>query len=301
MKFSIVFDGSNDSIDFDVLYNGDLLIYMVEQANNERCNSYSDDGVLSKAVTRCINDINNSVSLSNSILSQLGIDHFPVRNDLLDYLDQRTLNALHTQWVQSQDLLFDIDKLRFSDILQQSQLGWRLHDLYPDNIRSVKLAEVMTKLGYLAPYEDVNMSVHRLEMYLAKKIEYKSANKWAVFENPFKDTMISNNDSVTFSFGYTYVGRQLYNKWQYWDTELEFNDHYNYETLEHAFQISLDRPQTIPYSKEFLEWCNQHNVHPVTTQIPIANAVDIERNLTYYRTILYKNSLAGNSVRIIIH
>lgn len=301
MKFSIIFDSSNDSIDFEVLYNGDLLSYMVEQANIKKCNTYSDGGVVAKTINRCVNDINNNVSLCNSILGQIGATNFPVRNNLLDYLDQRVLNSLHAQWVQSQDLEFDIDQLRFSSHSQQSQIGWRLHDMYPDHIRKAKLAEIMTKLGHLAPYEDVNMSVHRLEMWLAKKIEYKSPDKWAVFDNPFKDTIVSNNDSVTFSFGYTYVGRQLYNKWQFWDTELEFDDHYNYETLEHAFQISLDRPQTIPFSTEFLQWCQHRNVRPVTTQIPIANAVDIDRHLTYYRNILYQNSLAGNSASIIIH
>lgn len=301
MKFSIIFDNSNDSIDFEVLYNGDLLSYMVEQANSKKCNTYFDDGVVSKTVNRCVADINTNISICNSILGQIGVTNFPVRNILLDYLDQRVLNSVHEQWVQSQHLEFDIDQLRFSSQSEQSKIGWRLHEMYPDHIRKIKLAEILTKLGHLAPYEDVNMSVHRLEWWLAKKIEYKSPGKWAVFDNPFKDTMISNNDSVTFSFGYTFVGRQLYNKWQFWDTELEFNDHYNYETLEHAFQISLDRPQTIPFSTEFLQWCEHHNVRPVTTQIPIANAVDIDRHLTYYRNILYNNSLAGNSASITIH
>jgi len=301
MKFSIVFDNSNDSIEFDVVYNSDLLLYMVDQANAKQCNAYTDTGVVAKTVNRCLADINHSVELSNSVLSQLKVQTFPARTNLMEYLDQQVLNSLHAQWVQSQASEFDIDALRFAQDQLPAQVGWRLHDMYPDEIRQVKLAEIMIKLGYIAPYEDVNMSVHRLEHFWAKKIEYKSAAKWDVFENPYKDTMISNNDVVTFSFGYTYVGRQFYNKWQYWDNDLQYNDHYNYETLEHAFQLCFDRPQTIAYSPEFLIWCQRHNVKPVTTQIPIANAVDIDKNLTYYRTVVYTNSKAGNSAKIVIH
>ena len=113
--------------------------------------------------------------------------------------------------------------------------------------------------------------------------------------------MISNNDVVNLSFGYTYVGRQFYNKWQYWDTDLEFVDHYNYETLEYAFQLNLARPQTIPYSKEFIHWQHQKGVKAITTQIPIANIIDLEKNLKYYRTMLYKNSKANNRATLLLH
>ena len=203
--------------------------------------------------------------------------------------------------MQSQQNIVDIDKLRFSQDKTVSQLGWRLHDLYPDEIRQIRLAEAMQKLGFIFPYEEVNMTVHRLESFFAKDIEFKSHSKWQVFDNPFQDTMISNNDVVNLSFGYTYVGRQYYNKWQYFDTDLDCIDHYNYETLEYAFQINLDRPQTVPYSKEFLKWCQDKKVPPIACQLPIANAVDLEKNLKYYRTILYKNSKARNRAKLLIH
>ena len=145
------------------------------------------------------------------------------------------------------------------------------------------------------------MTVHRLEKFFASNIEFKADTKWQVFDNPFVNSMVTNNDILNFSFGYTYVGRQYYNKWQYYDTNLDCVDHYNYETLEFAFQINLDRPQTIPYSKEFLKWCHDKNVPAISCQIPIANAVDLEKNLKYYRTILFKNSQAGNRAKLVIH
>ena len=157
----------------------------------------------------------------------------------------------------------------------------------------------MEKLGYIFPYEEVNMAVHRLEnSFVKSNLEFSSDDKWEVFENPFRKSTISNNDIVNFSFGYTYVGRQYYNKFEYFDDELKCKDHYNYETLESSFQLSLQKPQTIPYSKEFVEWANKTGAEMITTQIPIANIDDLTDKLFDYRKILHRNSQADNKVTI---
>ena len=139
-----------------------------------------------------------------------------------------------------------------------------------------------------------------MESFFADNTEFKADTKWQVVENPFIASMVSNNDVVNFSFGYTYVGRQYYNKWKYFDTELECTDHYNYETLEWAFQVNLDRPETVSYSPEFEAWRLAQNVPSVTTQLPIANAIDLEKNLHHYRSILYKNSQQNNRAKLVI-
>lgn len=301
MKFSLVFDQSGDSIEFDVIYNGDMLQHFVAVSKAEDCNLFTDDAVIVDRVDRLLNDLSNCLSLTNSVLFDLIGTRFPETDNRLDYLDQRALNRQHAEWVRSQQADLDIDQLRFSDNPKISRLGWQLHDLYPDNIRTIKLAEAMAKLGLIFHYEEVNMTVHRLEHFFSMPIEFKAGKKWQIFPNPYLDSMTSNNDVVNFGFAYTYVGRQYYNKWQYFDSDLEFQDHYNYENLEFAFQLNLGRPQTVPFSKEFLEWCRIKQVPPVTTQIPIANAVDLEKNLRHYRTILYTNSRARNSTRIAIH
>ena len=158
----------------------------------------------------------------------------------------------------------------------------------------------MEKLGYLYPYEEVNMGVHNLE-WLFDNLEFSSDDKWKVFDNPFRKTMISNNDIVNFSFGYTYVGRQYYNKFEFFDDELTYQDHYNYETLEYSFQLNLKKPQTIPYSKEFLEWAKKTNAELITAQIPIANIDNLSGKLFDYRKILYRNSRDNNQATIILH
>jgi hypothetical protein len=158
----------------------------------------------------------------------------------------------------------------------------------------------MEKLGYIYPYEEVNMSIHRLEKSFTQ-MEFKADNKWEVFENPFLNNMISNNDVVNFSFGYTYVGRQYYNKFKYFDSNLDCQDHYNYETLEFAFQMNLSRPETIPFSSEALNWATGQNIKLIAEQIPIANIVDLETNLVDYRKMLYRNSRDNNRAKIVLN
>jgi len=301
MKFSLVFENSNHEIEFDVVNNADILEYFIHKSNTNNCNSFTDNNLIGINVDKLLNELHTALTLTNSVMSNLCDIRFKEQFDLLEYLDQNFLNKQHENWVFSQQKVINIDQLRFSSNLQVSKLGWKLHDLYPDEIRDIRLAEAMIKLGLIFPYEEVNMTVHRLEDFFTSAIEFKSDSKWQIFDNPFLDSMISNNDIVNFSFGYTYVGRQYYNKWQYFDTNLDCTDHYNYETLEHAFQINLDRPQTVPYSKEFLKWCQDKKVPAITCQIPIANAVDIEKNLKYYRTILYTNSQSGNRAKLSIH
>ena len=302
MKFSLVFENSGDSIPFVVVENLDLFDFFVKKINSESKNLFDNNYQLSKEIDKKLNDINWSLSKTNEVLHLLINQSFEQKDKLTDYLDQDFLNKTHCDWVFSQQQLVNIDAMRFNSQAAIAEIGNKLHEIYPDEIRIIKIAEAMIKLGYIYPYEEVNLSVHRLESCFKKNnLEFSGNNKWEVFDNPFIDTVVSNGNVVNFSFGYTYVGRQLYNKYEYFDTNLKYNDHYNYETLEYSFQLSLDKPQTIPFSKEFLAWCQEHNVKPVTTQLPLANIIDLEKNLFEYRKILYKNSKQNNQASIITH
>jgi hypothetical protein len=298
MKFNLVFDNTNDYIPFEVKYNHKLFEWFVAHADQTGNNSFGDS---EKTYTNCnqlLNQLHWSLCKTNEVLWPLYKSTFPQSDVLTDYLDQQFLNRQHELWVKSQYHNILIDQLRCSENIDKNKIGNALHELYPDNIRTVKLAEAMTKLGYIYAYEEVNLTVHRLESFFAKDIEYKADKKWQVFDNPFVNSIESNNSVVNFSFGYTYVGRQYYNKWKCFDTNLDCSDHYNYETLEWAFQLNLGRPETIDYSPEFVQWCKQRGVPALTTQLPIANVVDLEENLHYYRTMLYKNSQQKNKAKL---
>lgn len=300
MKFFLVFDHSGDSIEFESVSNHDLIGWFIQEAAAQGQNHFGDHGFIYKECNRLVNELNWAVGKTNEVLYALSSQRFDQRDNMLDCLDQTFLNRQHERWVMSQRHRVDIDQLRFSNNRDQARIGNTLHDQYPDDIRQVSLAEAMTKLGYIFAYEEVNMTVHRLEQFWTQPLEFRSPDKWQVFDNPYRDTMVSTNDVVNLSFGYTYVGRQYYDKWKNFDSDLEFVDHYNYEQLEWAFQLNLDRPEIIPYSAEFLSWCNQHRVPPITRQIPLANIVDLEKNLQHNRTVLYKNSQAGNHAKLVI-
>lgn len=300
MRCFLVFEKSGDAIEFETIANQDLLTYFIGQATDQNKNSFSDNGVIHRECNRLLNELNWAVGKTNEVLFPLYGKTFEQNDNFLDCLDQKFLNKQHEQWVFSQRHVVDIDALRFSNNTDQAYIGNKLHDCYPDEVRKIRLAEAMTKLGYIFPYEEVNMTVHRLEAFFSRHIEFKSQYKWDVFDNPYQSSMVSNNDVVNLSFGYTYVGRQYYDKWKNFDSVLEFQDHYNYEQLEWAFQLNLNRPETITFSEEFLSWCKSNNVRPITTQIPLANIVDLDKNLKKYRAVLYKNSRDSNQAKLVI-
>jgi hypothetical protein len=299
MQFKLEFDNSRDYIPFEVVHNHDMIEWFIKKANIDAHNSFNAP-TISNQCSKLLNNIHWSVCKTNEVLWLLCGEKFTENDNRYDYLDQKFLNQQHNSWVKSQSHIVDIDQLRYSSIAPRAKIGNLLHDAYPDHIRKIALAEAMTKLGYIYPYEEVNMTVHCLEELFAKDTEFKADAKWQVFDNPFKSTMVSNNNVVNFGFNYTYVGRQYYNKWKCFDTELEYSDHYNYETLEWAFQMNLSRPETVSYSPEFYKWCEEKQVPMITTQIPIANVIDLEKNLHHYRSVLYKNSQQNNQAKLTI-
>jgi hypothetical protein len=302
MKFSLVFDNSGDTLPFELKYNHELFEFFVDRSNQQTQNSFSNRRTLYKDLDKKITHLHWAISKTNEVLCPLAGRSFDQHINLENYLDQNFLNKTHCDWVFSQEKLVDIDQLRFSHNSELASIGNQLHELYPDHLRTVSLASVLEKLGYIYPYEEVNMGIHRLETSFNKQnLEFSADKKWEVFSNPYIETMISNNDVVNFSFGYTYVGRQYYNKFEHFDSDLLYKDHYNYETLEFSFQLTLQKPQTISYSPELVEWSKKHNVPMITTQLPIANILDIETKLFEYRKILYRNSRDDNRAKIVLN
>jgi len=299
MKFFIVFDNSGDTIPFEVKYNHELFEYFLSKVNSESQNSFSMGRDFYKEVNQKITHLHWAISKTNEIFYDLFGFSFPEETNLDNYVDQSFLNKIHCDWTFSHDHTLNIDTLRMSSNSTRSYFGNMLHEQYPDEIRKIKTAPLLEKIGYIYPYREINMGIHRLENSFGN-IEMKAENKWEVFANPFVDKMVTNNDVVNFSFGYTYVGRQYYNKFKFFDTELACSDNYNYENLEFAFQINLLKQETIPFSKESIDWANRHNIKLVAEQIPIANIVDLEEKLFDYRKVLYKNSQKENQAKIIL-
>jgi hypothetical protein len=302
MKFSLVFENSGDTIPFETVANEDLLEFFVDRANHQAQNSFSNNYALSKIVLTRTAEIQSALARTNEVLYDLAGINFKQLTDVNDYLNQDFLNQQHAEWVVSQQFTVPVHKLQFSSHAATAQLGQQLHNVYPDDVVEVKLAEAMTKLGYLYPYEEVNMTVHRLESVFDRtNLTYDAAGKWMVFDNPFVNTMTTTPSIVNFSFGYTYVGRQSHNKFEHFDLDLKYNDHYNFEVLEFSFALNLQNPETKQFSPEFLAWCKRHNIKPVATEIQIGNIPDLYKRLHDYRKILFRNSKNNNNVKIILN
>jgi hypothetical protein len=302
MKFSLVFKNTGDSIPFEIVHNHELFEFFVKKSIDENQNQFLDNQLIAQRVSKGLTDLHWALSNTNEILWDLVGISFPQSDNLETYLDQSLLNRIHAEWVFSQDRKVQVHQLRFSTNSNAARLGERLHDQFSDDISETRLAVAMQHLGKIFPYEDVNTAVHRLESIFTNSIEYNASSKWKVFDNPFQKTsMVSNQDRMNFTLGYTYVGRQLYNKFEYFDMSLDCKDHYNYETLEYSFNLNLQQPETVAFSPEFLAWCDRHNRRPMANQIPIANVIDLDKHLTEYRKMLYNNSQANNSASIILH
>jgi hypothetical protein len=163
MKFSLVFDNSGDVLPFEVVYNHKLFEYFVNYSDTKLQNSFLNHQTLFKELDKKITHLHWAVSKTNEVLYSLVGKSFEQQSNLENYLNQDFLNKTHCDWVFSQLEVADINKLRFSDNSNVSLLGWKLHELYPDEIRIVKTSELLEKLGYIYPYEEVNMGVHRIE------------------------------------------------------------------------------------------------------------------------------------------
>ena len=295
MRFSLLFENSGDQLPFELVANRPLFEYFVSQAESTNSNRFYINNEFLLSVEAQVDDVQQNMNTVKPVLGQFTSGEFDPPGLFENYLDQQFLNRTHCAWVKSQQVELDIDQLR----LAGSELGERLHAEYPDAIRRVKLAQALDKLGYLSAYEEINMSIHRLENCF-QDVVFDSSNKWELFDNLYKDSMLCNNSVTNFRFGFTYLGRQYYDKWQHFDDKLEFSDHYNYEKLEFSFNVGLEKPQTLPFSPEFLAWCEQHQIKPVGCEIPVANLIDLTENLFKYRKILYTNARDNNAAQIII-
>jgi len=301
MKLLLTFENSGNEIPFVVHKNHDLIHYFVDKCNENNNNSFDNLSKLSNTVDQKLTQLHWAISKTNEVLYSLVGYNFDQKMNLLDYFNQDFLNKTHSVWVKSQQEIIDIDHLRMSSNHDSAKLGNMLHEMYPDEIRKVKLAPILEKLGYLYPYEEVNMGVHRLESsFNNSTMTFENSDRYHVFDNPFVDSIESTNEVCNFSFSYTFVGRQNYDKFKNFDLDLKCDDFYNFETMEYSFNVNLENPETIPYSSEFSQWAAEKNVSLISEQIPIANIENLYENLIKYRTIFYDNSKQRNKLHLSI-
>ena len=300
MKIELVFKNSGDSLPIQIVYNNELVAFLLDKFQGVEFNYEhlsNVNAVLSskqwcRQVDNKVKHIQNCISKLNPVLEKLIAKQFELRESIIECLDQNYLNKLHNDWAISQK-----NNIVIKEVYNQypDSIGQILFNRYPDNIPTALIADVLDKLNLLNEYEDLNITIHDLEICF-NQLCFVAEDKWEIFDNTFKD--IEFNDSITnFYLGYTYVGRQNQDKFNNFENGNN-TDYWNFETLEYSFHCNLRRPQTIPFSTEFVNWCNTNGIKVSGNKLPMGNFINLEKNLLDYRKIVYNNIRQQNSASL---
>jgi chaperonin cofactor prefoldin len=294
MNFSLTFDNSGDSIDF-VSTNPGLVEYYVDQLNQRKANSFRvQNSTWADSVTQDINHLHTVLEEVNSWIEELTNWRYDVF-ELEDYLNQKNLNKLHANWVNSQNQMYDIDVKRqqnnFTGIVEH------IHDLFPDDERFVMLGNLLTKLNQSQQYDQINHAVHKLESKFDQINFRMSDGSWQEFSNIF-DKSVLTNDVTNFNLTFNHLGRTLYNKFQTFDLNLEHDDENSFDQLLGFVDIRLVPTQTIPLSREYQQWCRSVNRVACGDNLNLGNIPNLSNRLTEYRQLIYKNLKNNNNFSI---
>jgi hypothetical protein len=295
MKYCMVFDKTGDEIPFDPI-NQELLDFYLVHLNQQNLNKFwSSDPLLGNKILSKIHSLKKCLLEINSWLPDLIDMHFEIRDDEF-YLNQHVLNKMHADWVQSQSWVYDIQKKRVESDF--SGLAEKIHDMFPNEIQTPPLADILDKLGLTEDYNSLNdPHIHGLEL-MFNTVEFAVRPGWTkIASNPFDKTLLTNN-CANLSISFNHLGRTLYNKFLNFDVDLEHNDENSFDELLGGLTLSFVPSQTIPLSAEYVNWCSQHNRVPIGKFLNIGNIPNLSEDLTRYRIIVFRNLLRNNSFSI---
>jgi hypothetical protein len=295
MNFSIVFENTGDSLPFETCSSevAEVLLYYVDNLNNKNLNKFIIPSA-GKKIQTAILALDSSLHETNKWIYEILDSYIETYVDS-EYLDQRILNKLHCNWVNSQTVLYDIQAKRKKYKSAQTEL---INNLYPDEISITSVGTLVNeKLGYKKLYDSINLNIHRLEEIFQNIRGQVADQDWVEFDNPFSKTLLTNNIG-NFSLSFYHPGRTLYNKFEYFDMDLVWDDENSYDQLLGYVTINLSNPQTVPLSKEYVDWCVVHNKIPSGDNFNIGNIKNLVNRLTDYRKIIFQNTLQNNTFSI---
>jgi hypothetical protein len=298
MKFFIVFDKSGDLLEFVTLDStrAEILDYYVDNLKQNNSNSFQSI-VDPTFIDVLISNLHNSITESNKFIKN--ITGQPVMEcNTEEYINQAKLNQLHADWVSSQRYQFNIQEKKQSVDIGVVEMANRLHKEFSDDIPVIDLGNILNKLGYTDVYSQINTNLHLIESSF-NAIKFATP-QWLEFKNIFPKTLI-NNDICNFRIPFNHLGRTLFNKYQFFDTDLKYKDENSFDELLGFVEVTLARNQTIPLSQEYIAWCKKHNREPSGNYLNIGNLTNLEQNLNDYRLVIYRNIRNCNSFSITLN
>jgi hypothetical protein len=294
MKFQIAFDQTGDTIPFTSV-NDQILEFYVEHLTVRNLNSFELlSPHIAVDISKKIRSLDNSIKKNNSWMEIL-LDQTIESVSDIEYLDQRRLNQYHADWVNSQDMLYDINAKRRQH--NCTELVEKIHDLFPDDIRHPTIGTVLSQLGYESMYDKINLDIHNVENVF-NLIGYKVKNQnWVEVKNPFLHQGLSHH-RANFRFSFYHLGRTLYNKFLSQDYIVKHDDENTYNELLGFVDLILSPPESIEMSTEYTKWCQSQNRVPLGQYLNLGNIPDLDKHLTDYRIVIYRNILKNNSFSI---
>ena len=296
MNFELVYDNSGDTLPF-VAVNPDLAEYYIHAVQAKNVNNFSRFGQAVNEITTLIHNLNNTVLEINKFIHLYIGYKLPVLPPD-GYLDQAALNKYHADWANSHEIMFNIDDmLKHSDPDVRAEFE-KVNELYPTDIRDATLSSILNTLGKLDVYEQINIDIHYLEASFRKVLyEAHGDEYYTVIKNSFDESIITN-DICNLKISYHVKGRTLYDKFLFFDNDLEYCDENNHTTQSTRLELNLAQPQTIPLSAEYKQWCQSHDRYPTGDFLNLGNIVDIQNKVTDYRQIVYRNLVSNNNCKL---
>lgn len=295
MNISIVFNNTGDVVSFS-LVNPDIAVYYVEWLESINKNSFSfnfDNDQFIKLII--LLDI--SIKDNNKIIRQLNSKPMETYTEL-EYLDQDNLNRLHATWANWQNQTYDIKENQQSDNIEIATMANKILEKFSDDDLTPSIGTVLKNLNLMNNYGTINTYIHELEESI-QKLPFKT-NSWIQTNNIFSKSRLTNNIN-NLRIGFNHLGRTLYNKFETFDDKLVHDDENSFTELTGYVEVNLIKPQTIPLSVEYVDWCVHRNKIPSGRNLNLGNLLDIDSKLTDYRQIFYRNIKNKNTFSLQIN
>jgi hypothetical protein len=266
MKLRLTWTKTGDYFDI-VAANFELAEWYVDasrrQDNRLETNHYAEEPK-SSTVEILTQSIKNNIDYVNVFFKKLKIQLLPTS---LNLFDQNNINQIHKEWVYINQIHEKIDILFY-------KIDPKLFDTF----------------------HTINRQLHLLEQSFC--YHFRGVNTWRE-PNPFSNQIFDIGvHNVTLL--YCDHGRNAWEKFVV--GELNPNDHElsQWKTIGSNVSIKLIKPYVQSFPTEFVEYCANHNIKPVSNQLPLGNLADISQ-LTQARMVMNNNLTQQDNYLIITH
>lgn len=181
-----------------------------------------------------------------------------------DLLDQKFLNQVHHDWV----------------------ISGQKYPALPSILRA--------QGGRDQDYREINTTLHALESMFTSQYCNYTHDPYQINNLFGCDIMEFKTDSVM--MGFDNLGRSSWNKFLYWDDNVNDIDTNDHQHLSGLLNINLHRPTIWSPPKNYVDWCEQHNQTVVGHRICLGTFIDLDRNLTKYRHIMLANHEQSDTI-----